>query len=81
MKYIFHARDGEEQLFDLTNDRHELKNLAGDTDYSGLLSQWRERLVGQLAVRGERFVKSGKLALRPESYLYSPNYPKSGGRS
>ena len=80
MKYIFHARDGEEQLFDLTRDRYELKNLAGDTAYSGALSQWREKLVAHLAVRGERFVKNGRLALRPESYLYSPNYPKSGGR-
>jgi choline-sulfatase len=80
MKYIFHARDGEEQLFDLTQDRCELKNLAADTAYSGALSQWREKLVAHLAVRGERFVKNGRLALRPESYLYSPNYPKSGGR-
>jgi arylsulfatase len=77
-KYIFHARDGEEQLFDLTQDRYELKNLAADAVHSGTLSQWRERLVNHLENRGDRFVKNGRLALRPESYLYSPNYPKPG---
>jgi len=76
MKYIFHARDGEEQLFDLAQDRHELQNLAAESAYSGTLSEWRDRLVNHLAVRGERFVKNGKLALRPDSYLYSPNYPR-----
>jgi arylsulfatase len=75
MKYIFHARDGEEQLFDLAHDRYELKNLASETRYGSTLSQWRERLTNHLAIRGERFAKNGRLALRPESYLYSPNYP------
>lgn len=77
MKYIFHARDGEEQLFDLRQDPHELKNLASETAYSTELAQWRERLITHLSIRGERFVKNGKLALRPESYLYSPNYPQA----
>jgi choline-sulfatase len=77
MKYIFHARDGEEQLFDLRQDPHELKSLASETAYSSELSQWRERLITHLSIRGERFVKNGKLALRPESYLYSPNYPQA----
>ena len=77
MKYIFHARDGEEQLFDLRQDPHELKNLAPETAHSSELSQWRERLITHLSIRGERFVKNGKLALRPGSYLYSPNYPQA----
>jgi len=77
MKYIFHARDGEEQLFDLRQDPHELKNLASETAYSTELAQWRELLITHLSIRGERFVKNGKLALRPESYLYSPNYPQA----
>jgi arylsulfatase len=79
-KYIFHARDGEEQLFDLTQDRRELRNLATEPAHAALLSSWRQRLVNHLAIRGDRFVKNGKLALRPESYLYSPNYPKSNLR-
>jgi arylsulfatase A-like enzyme len=77
-KYIFHARDGEEQLFDLAQDPHELHNLA--TEENTALAQWRERLVNHLSVRGDQFVKNGRLALRPESYLYSPNYPRSDRR-
>ncbi len=75
-KYIFHARDGEEQLFDLLHDPAELRDLAGDTEHAATLRAWRGRMVEHLAPRGERFVRGGRLALRPESYLYSPNYPK-----
>jgi arylsulfatase A-like enzyme len=74
-KYIFHARDGEEQLFDLDNDPGELNDLGSDPAHQGRLRQWRERMVDHLAERGEKFVKDGKLVLRPERYLYSPNYP------
>ena len=78
-KYIFHARDGEEQLFDLTQDPHELTDLASEPAHNPALTQWRERLVNHLSIRGDRFVKNGRLTLRPESYLYSPNYPKTSG--
>ena len=75
-KYIFHARDGGEQLFDLDNDPGELNDLGSDPAHQGRLRQWRERMVNHLAERGEKFVKNGKLVLRPERYLYSPNYPE-----
>lgn len=75
-KYIFHARDGEEQLFDLGNDPQELKNLAGENTHEATLKKWRQRMVEHLAVRGESFVAAGRLALRPTSTLYSPNYPR-----
>ncbi len=71
-KYIFHARDGEEQLFDLEKDPGELHDLTAD---QALLGSWRRRMVERLAERGERFVKNGKLVPRPERYVYSPNYP------
>jgi hypothetical protein len=74
-KYIFHARDGEEQLFDLEHDPSELNDLACDGQYADELKRWRNRLTEHLQERGEAFVKGGKLALRPESTLYSPNYP------
>jgi hypothetical protein len=32
-------------------------------------------MIEQLAVRGEEFVKGGKLALRPKGVPFSPNYP------
>lgn len=77
-KYIFHARDGQEQLFDLATDPAEATDLAADPAHEQTLRLWRQRLVAHLAERGERFVRAGKLALRPESYLYSPNYPARG---
>ncbi len=74
-KYIFHARDGHEQLFDLEKDPHELNDLAGSPDSAADVRTWRNRLIDHLAERGDAFVKHGQLALRPESCLYSPNYP------
>lgn len=74
-KYIFHAQDGQEQLFNLDHDPIELADLASDAAYQTQLRQWRNRLIDHLAVRGEQFAKGGRLQLRPKSYLYSPNYP------
>jgi arylsulfatase A-like enzyme len=74
-KYIFHARDGEEQLFDLSQDPHELHDLASDSGQSGVLRQWRNRMIEHLSERGPAFVKNGRLALRPEGMMTSPNFP------
>ncbi|MBX3180027.1 MAG: arylsulfatase [Candidatus Hydrogenedentes bacterium] len=75
IKYIFHAFDGEEQLFDLEKDPGEIHDLAGDPAHADTLHTWRERLIAHLEHRGEEWVKDGKLALRPQSILKSPNYP------
>jgi arylsulfatase A-like enzyme len=74
-KYIFHARDGEEQLFDLERDPHELDDLAGDPAHAAALRLWRGRLVEHFAERGEPFLHNGKLAPRPEGMAHSPNFP------
>jgi arylsulfatase A-like enzyme len=76
-KYIYHARDGEEMLFDISGDPHEMKNLAGDGPAAARLRTWRGRMLQHLEPRGEPFVKGGHLAMRPESNLYSPNYPRA----
>jgi len=76
-KYIFHAFDGSEQLFDLDNDPHELQDLASDSAHQALLKTWRARMVKHLEVRGEKWVKDGKLLVRKESIPISPNYPKT----
>lgn len=76
MKYIHHARDGEEQLFDLRRDRGEREDLAGVREWEGELKKWRERMIGHLSERGEKWVKGGRLARRPESMRLSPNYPR-----
>jgi arylsulfatase len=74
-KYIFHAQNGEEQLFDLTRDPTELRDLAGVSGREETLRQWRNRLIEHLAERGDEFVKNGKLALRPQGRMTSPNFP------
>jgi arylsulfatase len=75
-KYIFHARTGKEQFFDLAADPWELNDLAGDPAGAAEVRTWRSRLTGHLAIRGEPWVVNGRLGLRPSSQLYSPNYPK-----
>ena len=74
-KYIFHARTGEEQFFDLAADPLELHDLAGDSAHANESRIWRSRLTSHLAVRGAPWVVNGRLGLRPASQLYSPNYP------
>ena len=74
-KYIFHTLDGEQQFFDLETDPGETKDLAGDPAFATEIKTWRSRLIEHLTERGEPFVKNGDLALRPESNIYSPNYP------
>ncbi|HZY62255.1 MAG TPA: arylsulfatase [Edaphobacter sp.] len=74
-KYLYHALHGEEQLFHIERDPHELKDLAGTKEHEDQLKLWRERLISQLEERGDRWVKNGKLVPRPEGMLHSPNFP------
>jgi arylsulfatase A-like enzyme len=78
-KYIFHARDGEDMLFDLSSDPLERVNLASEAARSSLLSSWRTRMIEHLSPRGAPFVTGGRLGLRPQSMLHSPNYPDRTG--
>jgi arylsulfatase A-like enzyme len=75
-KYIYHAQEGGQQLFNLQDDPHEMNDLAGDARHGAELRRWRQRLTGFLAERGEAFVKGGELVPRPQSMRYSPNFPK-----
>ena len=75
-KYIYHALNGSQQLFDLKNDPGELNDLASDPSCARTLKAWRHRLLEHLFERGEQFVKDGDLIPRPRRMLYSPNYPK-----
>ncbi len=74
-KYIFHARDGEEMLFNLAKDPHELNNLASDPQHDPMLRTWRGRLVEHFSERGAPFLVNGRLGLRPESTRHSKHYP------
>ena len=77
IKYIWFFRTGEEQLFDVSRDPHELKNCSGLPAYAKQLAMMRSEMVAHLSERGEGFVKDGKLVVRDRSLLYSPNYPGS----
>ncbi len=80
MKYIHHAFHGEKQLFDLKNDPGELNDLAGDPKFEAPLRQWRQRMVEHLSIRGERWVKGGRLQTRKEPIPRSPNFPAYAGK-
>jgi arylsulfatase A-like enzyme len=73
--YIFHARDGQEQLFDLERDPGELRDLAPLSEHAATLGEWRRRLTEHLAERGEAFVKAGRVVPRLNRLLHSPNFP------
>ena len=53
-------------------DPYELDDLAGDPHREAELRLWRQRLVAHFAERGEPFLKGGKLGLRPEGMMLSP---------
>lgn len=67
-KYVWFPVTGEEQFFDLTEDRQELRDRARDPDRSGRLDLWRQRLIELLGRRGDGFADGEKLIVRPEGY-------------
>lgn len=75
-KYIFHATEGREQLFDLTKDPDELRDLAPIPEYRTKLEAWRQRMVDHLSERGEKYVKDGRLAVRRKGIVNSPHFPE-----
>jgi arylsulfatase len=60
-KYTWFVKDGTEQLFDLTNDPMECKNLADNSEYTARLILWRERLIKELSGRPEGFTDGKRL--------------------
>ncbi|WP_260706680.1 arylsulfatase [Edaphobacter flagellatus] len=74
-KYIFHAYNGDEQLFDLTSDPEEATDLSKDLKYASEFEIWRQRMVEHLSVRGPLWVKDGKLMVREKGQLLGPNFP------
>jgi len=75
IKYIHPAYQGKEQLFDLSEDPGETRDLSGEPSCREILLEWRQRLIDHLSERGETFVRKGQLVPRPERMLYSPHYP------
>ena len=64
------------KLFDLEKDPQETHNYAADADYAPVLKEMRTAMAAHLEERGETFVRDGKLQMRAQTMLYSPNFPK-----
>jgi len=74
-KYIYFTLTGEQHLFDLDIDPHEMNNLADDASRTELLTQWRKRMVEHLSIRGEPWIKDGDLAVQRKAIYRGPNFP------
>lgn len=75
VKYVWRFHTGEEELFDLSKDPHELKNMVGNKAYKKKLNELRQAMVLHLSERGEEFVKDGRLQVLKRTVLYSPLFP------
>ena len=73
-KYIWRPLDGTEQLFDLSKDPREERDLAKDDSQRAELEKWRATMVQGLAGRPEGFSVGGKLVAG------RPYPPLQGGR-
>lgn len=66
--YFDHAygRRPREELFDLRQDPHQMKNVAGDPEYATVLAELRERLMTELEQSNDpRLVDNGKFFETP----------------
>ncbi len=74
-KYIYYTITGAQQLFDLQNDPHELRDLAAEPSSAALVKEWRKKMVKHLAIRGDAWVRDGDLVVQPKAMLRRPNAP------
>lgn len=74
-KYIFYTLTGFEQLYDLKEDPHELNNIVDDPSAATVYKNLYNALLSELSVRGEIWVKDGKLQIQKNSILVGDNFP------
>jgi len=67
-KFIYFPKTGEEQFFDLSNDRQELYDLSKDAAYSERVAMWRKRLIDLLTSRGDGFSDGKELLIRSDRW-------------
>lgn len=78
-KYIWHYDDGQEQLFDLRDDPHELADLGAEAAFDEQRSFCRAELVRQLRALAPRFVDGDRPVRRPARVLPPPEVLRAGG--
>ncbi len=72
-KYIYFTLTGQQQLFNLSNDPHELRDLALEGKYNPLVQQWREKMIIHLSERGKNWVEHGDLVVQTKSQKFGTN--------
>lgn len=78
-KYVWYARSGKEQLFDLSSDPRETHDLSADPAWKPRLEELRTALIGELECREEGFVQEGRLvAGRPLKGTLEHTHPLRG---
>ncbi|PIU89825.1 MAG: sulfatase [Armatimonadetes bacterium CG06_land_8_20_14_3_00_66_21] len=67
-KYVWFPVTGQEQLFDLVNDRDEMHDLAAAPASADRVTFWRQRLIDYLGKRGDGFSDGTQLIRRTERW-------------
>ena len=67
-KYIYFPYSGEEQYFDLVEDRNELHDLSQDPKHAKRVKMLRDRLIRILGQRGDGFSDGKKLLIRKDRW-------------
>jgi arylsulfatase A-like enzyme len=78
-KYIYFTLTGQQQLFDLEKDPHEMVNLASKSlvvKNDKLVEKWRGKMIEYLKIRGEAWVKDGDLVVQEKPIYFGANHPK-----
>lgn len=75
-KYIWFSQTGQEQLFDMKNDRKELIDLVIEGSHTEVLNEYRDLLISELTNREEGFVKNQELVVgvKTKPVLENPGY-------
>lgn len=76
-KYIFHAKTGQEQFFNLTADPYETVDLVSHPEMQSVVAEWRGLLAATFEEeqRGDDWSRNGELTIRPGNCLYNRNFP------
>lgn len=75
-KYVWHYERGDEQLFDLETDPHELHSINNDPEQSERMASFRAKMASHLAERGPKWVSpTGELLINKNVSVTTPNYP------
>ena len=72
-KYIYFTLTGQQQLFDLSVDPKELRDLALENEHNQLVDHWRGKMINHLSLRGEPWIEHGDLAIQSESQKFGVN--------